>query len=138
MDDRQSGSHERGGPGSSGHAFERAWPGCRRERHCSGACECAWIKRLGQRSQRHRQCGQSARDTAAGNHPRARTHLGRSRGYLPNVAGAAIGEDETHAARGIQISPRGRSGARQAARQQNYKHLQEMLIEIRDAWQVPL
>ena len=134
-DDRQSGIHERGGAGAAG--LSRAGPGCRRQRHSSGACKCARIKRLGQRSQRHRQCGQSARDTAAGHYPRARTHLGRSRCYLPNVPGAAIGQDETYAACGIRISPlgvpSGRQGARQAARPQDYKHLQGMLIDIRDA-----
>jgi hypothetical protein len=137
MDARQSGIHDRVSPLSSGGAFESACPGCRRERHCSRAWKCARTQRLDQRSQRHRQCGQSARDTAAGHPPRARTHLGRSRRYLPNVAGAAISQDETHAVCAIQISPlgypSGRQGERQAARPQDHKHLQGMLIDIRDA-----
>ncbi len=145
-DDRQSGIHERGGAGAAG--LSRAGPGCRRQRHSSGACKCARIKRLGQRSQRHRQRGQSARDTAASHYPRARTHSIRSCWYLPNipylpnVPGAAIGQDETHAVCGIRISslgcPSGGQGERQAARPQDYKHLQGMLIDIRDAWRVPL
>jgi hypothetical protein len=137
MDARQSGLHDRGCPLSSGGVFESACPGCRRQRHSSGACKCARIKWLGQRSQRHRQCGQSARDTAAGHHPRARTHSIRSRCYLPNVPGAAIGQDETRAACGVRISPLGYPGGgqgeRQAARPQDYKHLQGMLIDICDA-----
>ena len=135
MDDRPSGGHDRGSPLPPGGAFEIAGPGCRRQRHSSGACKCARIKRLGQRSQRHRQCGQSARDTAAGHHPRARTHSIRSRCYLPNVPGAAIGQDETRAACAIRISPLGYPGGRQGERQaarQSYKHLQGMLIDIRD------
>jgi hypothetical protein len=140
MDDRPSGSHECGGPGFSGRSRERACPGCWRQRYSSGACKCARIKWLGQRSQRHRQCGQSARDTAAGHYPRARTHSIRSRRYLPNAPGAAIGRNETHAICGIRISPlgypSGGQGERQAARQ-SYKHLQGMLIDLRDARSSP-
>lgn len=131
MDDRQSGIAGRCGAGSSGRAFEIAGPGCRRKRHSSGTWECARTQRLGQRSQRHRQCGQSAGDTAAGHKPGSRTYLIRSYGCLPNVPGAKNRQDETNASCGIQIpsldGPSGRQGARQAARPQDYKHLQGLL-----------
>jgi hypothetical protein len=135
--DLQSGISDRCRPFSSGVSRESACPGCRRERHCSGARECARTQRLGQRSQRHRQRGQSARDTVAGHQPRAGTQRILTRWYLPNVPGAANRKDETHAVYGIPISPLGhpggRQGERQAARPQDYKHLQGMLIDIRDA-----
>ncbi len=81
-------------------------------------------------SERHRQCGQSACDTAANNNPRYAAHRIPSC-CLPNVPGAESGKDETDAVCDIQISsrggPSGRQGARQAARPQDYKHLQGML-----------
>jgi len=133
MDDRQSGIAYGCGPGSSGCAFEIAGLGGRRERHSSGTWECARTQRLDQRSQWHRQCGQSAGDTAAGHKPGARTHRVLSYGWLPNVPGATSRQDETNATCGIQIipslgDPSGRQGARQAAQRQGSKHLQGMLI----------
>ncbi len=132
MDDRQSGVAYGCGPVSSGCAFEIAGPGCRCKRHSSGTWECARTERLGQRSQRHRQCGQSAGDTAAGHKPGSHTHLIPSHGCLPNVPGATSRQDETNATCGIQISspgkPSGRQGARQAAQRQDSKYLQGMLI----------
>jgi len=133
MDDRQSGIGERCDFGSSGRSRKIAGPGCRRERHCSGTGECARTQRLGQRSQRHRQRGQSACDTTASNKPRQPAH--RVGPYcLPNVAGAASGKDETNAICGFQIPSRGgpsdRQRARQAARPQDYKHLPGMLNSL--------
>ena len=131
MDDRQSGIAGRCGPGSSGRAFEIAGPGCRRKRHSSGTWECARTQRLGRRPQRHRQCGQSACDTAAGHKPGSRTHRILSHGYLPIVPGATSRQDETNATCGIQIpslgGPSCRQGARQAAQRQDSKYLQGML-----------
>ncbi len=83
-----------------------------------------------QRSQRHRQCGQSAGDTAAGHKPGSHTHLIPSYRWLPNVAGATSRQDETNATCGEIPSlgdPSGRQGARQAAQRQDSKHLQGML-----------
>jgi hypothetical protein len=131
MDDRQSGVACRCGPGCSGCAFEIAGPGCRRERHSSGTWECARTQRLGQRSERHRQCGQSAGDTAAGHKPGSRTHRILPYGRLPNVPGARSRQDETNATCGEIPSfgnPSGRQGAGQAAQRQDSKHLQGMLI----------
>jgi hypothetical protein len=130
MDDRQNGIAYGCGPGSSGCAFEIAGPGCRRERHSSRTWECARTERLGQRSERHRQCGQSAGDTAAGHKPGSHTHLIPSHGWLPNVPGATSRQDETDATCGEIPSlgdPSGRQGARQAAQRQDSKHLQGML-----------
>jgi hypothetical protein len=130
MDDRQSGIRERRGRGCSGISRESVCPGCRRERHSSGACECAGTQQLGQRSERHRQCGQGACDTAAGNNSSYTTHPIPTCG-LPNGPGAKGGKDKTNASCGIRISsPGGRSnrqGTRQAVRPQEYKHLQGML-----------
>jgi len=129
MDDPQSGICEHCHPGSPGRSI--ACPGCRRERHSSGAGECARTQRLGQRSQRHRQCGQSACDNAAGHKPGSRTHRIPSYGWLPNVAGAKSRQYETNATCGIQIWSRGsssdRQGASEVARPQDSKHLQGML-----------
>jgi hypothetical protein len=134
MDGRQSGIAGRCARGSSGCAFEIACPGCRRERHSAGTGECARTQRLGQRSERHRQCGQSAGDTAAGNHSGYPAH-GVPACRLPNHAGAASGQDQTDAICGIQIAsragPNGRQAARQAARRQHTKHLQGMLSSAR-------
>jgi len=132
MDNRQSGIAYGCDPGPSGSAFvEIACPGCRRQRHSSGTWECTRTQRLDQRSQRHRQCGQSAGDTAAGHKPGSHTHLIPSYRWLPNVAGATSRQDETNATCGEIPSlgdPSGRQGARQAAQQQDSKHLQGMLI----------
>jgi hypothetical protein len=130
MDDRQSGIACGCDPGPSGSAFEIAGPGCRRQRHSSGTWECARTQRLGQRSQRHRQCGQSAGDSTAGHKPGSHTHLIPSYGWLPNVAGATSRQDETNATCGEIPSlgdPSGRQGARQAAQRQDSKYLQGML-----------
>jgi hypothetical protein len=138
MDGRQSGIAGGCARGCSGRAFEIACPGCRRERHSAGAGECARTQRLGQRSQRHRQRGQSAGDTAAGSHAGHAAH-GVPAGRPPSHGGAASGQDQTDASCGIQIPPRGQgngAGARQAARQedrrrdnrgQGSEHLQGML-----------
>jgi len=140
MDDRQIGIACGCGPGSSGCAFEIAGPGCRRERHSFGTWECARTQRLDQRSQRHRQCGQSAGDTAAGHKPGARTHRILSYGWLPNVPGATSRQDETNATCGESPSlgdPSGRQGARQAAQRQGSKHLQGMLVLGLDGKYIP-
>jgi hypothetical protein len=132
MDGRQSGIAGRCARGSSGCAFEIACPGCRRERHSAGTGECARTQRLGQRSERHRQCGQSAGDTAAGNHSGYPAH-GVPACRLPNHAGAASGQDQTNAICGIQIPPLGQSngqGTRQDDRRQGSEHLQGMLNSI--------
>jgi hypothetical protein len=133
MDNRQGGIRERCNAGSTLGAFEIACPGCRRQRHSSGAGECARTERLGQRSERHRQCGQSARDPAAGNKSGYAAHRIRPFCWLPDIAGAASGEDQTNAICGSQIASRGQgngAGARQADRRQEYKHLQGMLNSI--------
>ena len=130
MDDRQSGIAYGCDPRPSGSAFKIAGPGCRRQRHSSGAWECTRTQRLDQRSQRHRRCGQSAGDTAAGHKPGSHTHLIPSYRWLPNVAGATSRQDETNATCGEIPSlgdPSGRQGARQAAQRQDSKHLQGML-----------
>ena len=48
MDDRQTGIPDPCSVGSAGGAFRIAGPGCRRQRHPSGAGECARAERLGQ------------------------------------------------------------------------------------------
>jgi hypothetical protein len=132
MHDRQGGIAFGCGPVPSGCAFKIAGPGCRSQRHSSGTWECARTQRLDQRSERHRQCGQSTGDTAAGHKPGSHTHLIPSCGWLPNVPSATSRQDETNATCGIQISspgkPSGRQGAGQAAQRQDSKHLQGMLI----------
>jgi hypothetical protein len=130
MEDRKSGAPDRCGRLSSGRSRKIACPGCRRQRHSSGACECARAERLGQRSQRHRQRGQGACDIAADNNA---GYAARRIPFdqLPRAAGAASGKDQTDAICRIQIAsraaPSGRQAARQAARRQHTKHLQGML-----------
>ncbi len=101
-----SGVAGRYGARCSGGACEIARPGCRRERHSAGAGECARIKRLDQRSERHRQRGPGAGDPAAGHKPGDAAH-GVAANRLANLAGAARGEDQTHAICNRQIPPRG-------------------------------
>ena len=132
MDDRQNGIREHCGAVSSGRSRKIACPGCGGERHSSGTGECAGTQRLSQRSERHRQCGQSACDPAAGNHCGDAAHRIPSC-CLPDVPGAASGKDQTNAICGIQIPPLGQSnrqGARQADRRQGSKHLQGMLSSL--------
>jgi hypothetical protein len=135
MEDRKSGAPHRCGRVFSGRSRQIACPGCGRQRHSSGARECARAERLGQRSQRHRQRGQSACDTAAG-HNAGYAARRIPFGQLPRAAGAARGKDQTDAICGIQITSRagpsdGRQAARQAARRQHPKHLQGMLSSAR-------
>jgi hypothetical protein len=134
MDDRKSGAPDRCDRVSSCRSRKITCSGCRRQRHSSGACERARIERLGQRSQRHRQRGESACDTAAGNNA---DYAARRIPFcgLPRATGAARGKDQTDAICGIQIAsragPNGRQAARQAARRQHTKHLQGMLSSAR-------
>jgi hypothetical protein len=124
---------------SSGRFRKIARPGCRRQRHSSGACERARIERLGQRSQRHRQCGESACDTAADNNAGYAARRIPFRG-LPRAAGAASGKDQADAICGIQIAsragPSGRQAAGQAARRQHTKHLQGMLSSAKSGFRL--
>ena len=138
MDRRPSDVAGRYSTRSSGGACEIARPGCRRQRHSAGAGECARIKRLGQRSKRHRERGQGAGDPAAVDKSGDAVHRVAANG-LPDLAGAARGEDQTHAICGSQIPPRGqgngqgargqgnRQRARQTARPQNSEHLPGVL-----------
>jgi hypothetical protein len=133
MDHRQSGNRECCGAVSSGGSRNIACPGCRRQRYSTGTGECARAQRLGQRSQRHRQRGKGASDTAADHHSGCAADRLGSR-CLPRVAGAADGKDQTNAICGIQIArlggPGGRQRAGQAAQRQNSKHLQGMLSSL--------
>jgi hypothetical protein len=97
---------------SSRRAGKIAGAGCRRERHSAGAGECAWAQRLGQRSERHRQRGQSAGDPAAGHQPRSRPSFIRPCGDLQRAAGAGNGkgENETNAICDIEVASRGQIG----------------------------
>jgi hypothetical protein len=121
---------------SSGHSRKIARAGCRRQRHSSGACECAGIERLGQRPQRHRQRGQSA-CAAAANHYSGCAARRIPFGRPPPVAGAARGKDQTNAFCGIQIAPIEVTGGRQAATQvqqrRDSEHLSGMLNSLRFA-----
>jgi hypothetical protein len=130
MDNRPSGIAHRCGPRPSRRARKIACPGRRRQRHSAGAGECARTQRLGQRSQRHRQRGQSACDPVADNHSGDAARRLPFCG-LPRAAGAASGEDQTNAICGIEIAwlggAGGRQGAGQAARPRGPKHLQGML-----------
>jgi hypothetical protein len=133
MDDRRSGIRRRYGAVSSRRARNITCAGCRRQRHSAGTGECARAQRLGQRSQRDRQRGEGAGDTAADhNSGCAADRLGSC--CLPRVAGAADGKDQTNAICGIQIArlggPGGRQRAGQAAQRQNSKHLQGMLSSL--------
>jgi hypothetical protein len=130
MDDRQSSVADLRGAVSAGHSRKIAGAGCRRQRDSSGAGECAGAERLGQRSQRHRQCSPNAGITVADHNAgyAAQRVLFRR---LPVFAGAARGQDQTTATSGIAISsrrgPGGRQRARQTDRPQGFKHLQGML-----------
>jgi hypothetical protein len=130
MDDRQNGVAGLCGRGSAGRAWTIAGAGCRRQRDSSGAGECARAERLGQRSQRHRQCCQSTGAAVADDHSgyAAQRILFRR---LPVFAGAARGQAQTTAIRGTSISswgtPRDRPGARPADRPRRSQHLQGML-----------
>ncbi len=130
MHDRQDGIGERCGAFSSGSARKIASAGCRRERDSSGACECARTEWLGLRSERHRQCGQGARDTAANNNAGHPAHRIASC-CLPNCAGAGSGQGATNAICGIEMAALGGAsgckGTRPAARPQDNEHLQGML-----------
>jgi hypothetical protein len=115
---------------SAGRSRTIAGPGCRRQRDSAGAGECSRAQWLGQRSQRHWQCGQGAGVTVADHHAgdAAQRLLFRR---LPVFAGAARVEAQTTAIRGLAISsrgaPRGRQRARQTDRPQGLEHLQGML-----------
>jgi hypothetical protein len=118
---------------SAGRSRTIAGPGCRRQRDSSGAGECARAQRLGQRSQRHRQCGQSTGVTVADHnagHAAQRVLFRR----LPVVADAARGQAQTTAIGGLAISsqraPGGGQRARQADRPQGLEHLQGMLNSV--------
>ena len=78
-----------------------------------GAGECARIKRLGQRSKRHRERGQGAGDPAAGDKPGDAVH-GVPVNSLPDLAGAARGEDQTHA-----ICVKSRRGGKETVRERD-------------------
>jgi hypothetical protein len=131
MDDGESRIAQRCGLGSPGRSRKIACPGCRRQRHSAGAGECARAQRLGQRSQRHRQRGQGACDTAANHHSGDAARRIPFCG-LPRAAGAARGKDQANAICGIEIAWLGGAGggqrAGQAARPRGSKHLQGMLI----------
>jgi hypothetical protein len=111
MDERQGGVAGLCGVGSAGGTRKIAGPGCRRQRHSSGACECARAERLGQRPERHRQCGQSAGVTAADHH----SGYAAQRilcWWLPAFADAAGGQVPSDAICGIQIAWLGGPGGR--------------------------
>jgi hypothetical protein len=123
---------ERRSPVPSGRAVKSARPGCRRERHSSGTGECARTQRLGQRSQRHRQRGQSAGAAVANDSPdQAARRIAFCR--LLTFADAAGGKDKTNAICN-QISSRGGQSARarasQTARPRDDQHLQGMLSSV--------
>jgi hypothetical protein len=143
MHDRPSGDRQRCYAFPSGGAVEITCPGRRRERHSAGAGECARAQRLGQRSERHRQCGQGACDTAADNRSGAPANrisscqLRIASCRLSRGTGGASRKDATTAIQVIEIawkgSSRGREEAAQTARPQNDEHLQGMLSSPADA-----
>jgi hypothetical protein len=119
VDDRQSRVRERCGAVSSGISRQITRPGRRRERHSSGTGECARAQRLDQRSQRHRQRGQSTGATVADDHSGDAADSGAVRRlpivfpdrYLPTGPCPTNGKGEANATCDKQISSLGGESA---------------------------